>query len=86
MKPYAEILRTSSAVKMVKKTHSLFARKSALGVQHKSRGDSHAIVAQLARIVSRITGSNRRDSTNKIHRERGKWPGCSMQQPNDVLA
>ena len=47
--------------------------KSAFAVPVGSRGDSQAIVAQLHMIVSRIMGSNGRDSTSRIAAGTMRW-------------
>ena len=71
--PYASILDKSSKVKMYKYTHSSTASKSCLGVSGGSRGDAHAMVEQLAMMVSRMSGSNIGCSTIRMASERGQW-------------
>ena len=54
--------------------------KSAFGPTWGSSGDSHAIVTQLARIVSKITWSNNFASTMKIAGRRGQVAGLKQQR------
>ena len=73
----------SSNVKIHRYTHSQTSMNAALEVPGGSSGDSHAIVVQLARIVSRMSGSKTGDSTTLIARLRGKSPTWSTK--SDVL-
>ena len=58
--------------------------KSAFGVQHGSSGDSHAIVAQLQMIVTKMNGSNGFDSTKRIAQRRGQVAGLRQQRDEPV--
>ena len=62
----AKILTNISMVKMPRKTHSHLSMKASFHVQHGSSGDCQAIVAQLARMVNRMSGSKREDSTRRM--------------------
>ena len=76
-------LATSSVVKMSRKNHSVTSSTPAFQVPGGSSGDSHAMVAQLARMMVRMKGSNQRASTSRMAAHRGWSDGRS--QHSEVL-
>ncbi len=77
----AHTLVSSSKVKTPRKSASHQSMKAAFGVPFGSSGDSQAIVAQLAMIVSRMIGSKGGDSTSVMASRLG--PAAGVRQ-NDV--